>query len=237
MSKLIKCKNCGGFIAKNTDSCPSCGAKVNRTSVLTWIAVIVIGLIVLSAVRAVTSDEVPDSNTASDEQVSSIDQAAVPSSTDDTDAEVLSEPEVITSNWKYSESVDEMRGTTTYTAITTSRNNVHLSSPYTGGTDLSIVVRHSNDLGNEVLILTDNGQLWCEYRNCIMTVKFDDKNIEEYPVSRAAGGSSEAMFLDNSEDAFINKLKESKVTMLEIGFYNNGNQQFTFDTADLDWQH
>ncbi|MGP9558231.1 hypothetical protein [Psychrobacter sp. AOP7-A1-24] len=147
------------------------------------------------------------------------------------------EESTIINNWQYNESVDEMRGTTTYTAITTSRNNVHLSSPYTGGTDLSIIVRHSDELNNEVLVVTNNGQLWCEYRNCIMTVKFDDKDIEQYPMSRAAGGSSEAMFLDGSEDIFINKLKDSKTTMLEIGFYNNGDQQFTLDTENLDWQH
>lgn len=147
------------------------------------------------------------------------------------------EESTIINNWQYNESVDEMRGTTTYTAITTSRNNVHLSSPYTGGTDLSIIVRHSDELNNEVLVVTNNGQLWCEYRNCIMTVKFDDKDIEQYPMSRAAGGSSEAMFLDGSEDIFISKLKDSKTTMLEIGFYNNGDQQFTLDTENLDWQH
>lgn len=147
------------------------------------------------------------------------------------------EESTIINNWQYNESVDEMRGTTTYTAITTSRNNVHLSSPYTGGTDLSIIVRHSDELNNEVLVVTNNGQLWCEYRNCIMTVKFDDKDIEQYPMSRAAGGSSEAMFLDGSEDIFINKLKDSKTTMLEIGFYNNGDQQFTLDTENLDWPH
>ena len=147
------------------------------------------------------------------------------------------EESAIINNWQYNQSEDEMRGTTTYTAIATSRNNVHLSSPYTGGTDLSIIVRHSDELNNEVLVVTNNGQLWCEYRNCIMTVKFDDKNIEQYPMSRAAGGSSEAMFLDGSEDIFINKLKDSKTTMLEIGFYNNGDQQFTLDTENLDWQH
>ena len=235
MSKLINCKSCGGFIAKNTDFCPSCGAKVKHTSVLTWVAAIFIGFMVLSAVMAVTSDEAPESKSANDERVSPTDQAASPSLTDD--AELLPVPEVATSNWQYDEFVDEMRETTTYTTTNISKNNVSLKSPYSGGTDLAIVVRHSNDLGNEVLIITNNGQLWCEYRDCTMAVKFDDGSVEQYPVSRAASGSSNTMFLDRSEDAFINKLKKSKKTMLEIGFYNNGNQQFTFDTSDLNWQH
>jgi hypothetical protein len=149
----------------------------------------------------------------------------------------VAEDPVIVNNWQYNQSVDEMRGTTTYTAVTTSRNNVHLGSPYSGGTDLSIVIRHSDELGNELLLITNNGQLWCEYRNCLMTVKFDDKSVEEHAVSRAVGGSSDVMFLDDSESDFINKLKSSKQTMIEIGFFNNGNQQFTLDTEGLEWQY
>jgi hypothetical protein len=163
-----------------------------------------------------------------------------PSAASNTPTEVQSDEvaEVQTiPNWKYDEFIDEMRGTTTYTATTISKNDVYLDSPYGGGTNLGLIIRHSNEHGNEVLVVTNNGQLWCEYSDCAMTVKFDDEEVEQYLISRAAGGSSEAMFLDGSEDAFINKLKESKITMLEIGFFNNGNQQFTIDTADLDWQH
>lgn len=233
MSKLINCKDCGSFIIKNADSCPSCGAKVKRISALTWIAIVFIGLMVFAAVMASMSDN-PNLDAASNNSIAEIDNNIA--ETDDSQSNEVAEVQAVP-DWMYSESVDEMRGTTTYTAITTSRNNVHLSSPYSGGTDLSLVIRHSDELDNEVLIVTNNGQLWCEYRNCSMAVKFDDKNVEQYPMSRAVGGSSKAMFLDGSEDVFINKLKESKITMLEIGFYSNGDQQFTLDTADLDWQH
>lgn len=233
MSKLINCKNCHGFIDKNADTCPSCGTKVNRISVLTWIAAIFIGFMVLSAVMAGMSDN-PNQDTVSNNKVAEIDNNIMEAG--DTKSNEVAEAPIVP-NWMYSESVDEMRGTTTYTAITTSRNNVHLSSPYTGGTDLSIVIRHSDELGNELLFVTNNGQLWCEYRNCSIAVKFDGKSVEEHAVSRAVGGSSDVMFLDASEDDFINKLKSSKQTMIEIGFFNNGNQQFTLDTENLDWQH
>lgn len=237
MSKLINCKNCGSSLIKNTDTCPGCGAKVKRKSVLTWIAAIFIGFIVLSAVMAGMSGEVSENDTASEEVPRPTDQVASSSLVGNTNTEVVSETEVITSSWDYDESIDEMRGTTTYTAISMSENNVYLESPYSGGTNLGIIIRHSDELGNEVLVVTNNGQLWCEYSNCIMTVKFDDKSIEQYSISRAAGGSSEAMFLDGSEDEFINQLKKSKKTMIEIGFFNNGNQQFKFDVSDLEWRH
>lgn len=232
MSKLINCKNCGSLLIKNTDACPGCGAKVKRTSVLTRIAIIFIGLIVLSAVMAVMSDD-PNQDVVTN-NIAEIDNNIV--ETDETQSNEVAEAPIVP-NWVYSESVDEMRGTTTYTAITTSRNNVHLDSPYDGGTDLSIVIRNSDELGNELLLVTNNGQLWCEYSNCSMTVKFDEGSIEEYAISRATGGSSDVMFLSNSENDFISKLKASKQTMIEVGFFNNGNKQFTLDTEHLDWQH
>lgn len=234
MSKLINCKDCGNVVSKNATACPNCGAKVKRTSILTWIAVIFIGFMVLSAVISGMSGETTNSEPAADEGAAADTPVAL---IDATNKEVPSETPVTTSNWLYDESIDEMRGTTTYTATTVSKDDVYLESPYGGGTNLGIIVRHSAELGNEVLVVTNNGQLWCEYSNCIMTVKFDDKNVDQYTISRAAGGSSEAMFLDNSETDFIDELKKSKRTIIEIGFFNNGNKQFTFDTADLDWQH
>lgn len=237
MSKLTNCKDCGHAVSKNADACPNCGAKVKRTSVLTWIAAVFIGIMVLSAVMAGMSGEVSENDTASEEVSRPTDQVASSSLVGNTNTEVLSETEVITSSWNYDESIDEMRGTTTYTAISKSENNVYLESPYSGGTNLAIIIRHSDELGNEVLVVTNNGQLWCEYSNCIMTVKFDDNSVDQYSISRAAGGSSEAMFLDSSEEEFINQLKKSKRTMIEIGFFNNGNQQFKFDVSDLEWRH
>lgn len=226
MSKLTNCKDCGNQVSKNADSCPNCGAKVKRTSILTWVAAIFIGMLVIIAVLSGASDN-PDPAIAGNAPTT------VPTgSQSDEVVESQDAP-----NWSYNQSVDEMRGTTTYTVNNSSKNNIHLGSPYGGGTDLGIIIRHSDELGNEVIVATNNGQLWCEYRSCSMAVKFDDNNVEYYSISRAAAGASEAMFLDGSEDSFISQLKKSKRTMIEIGFYNNGNQQFTFDTADLDWQH
>lgn len=233
MSKLTNCRDCGHQISKKASACPNCGAKVKRTSLLTWFALIFIGFIVLSAVMAGMSDN-PDPTVESSNNIAEINNEITDA--DDTNPNEVAEAQAVP-NWTYNESVDEMRGTTTHTAITTSRNNVHLSAPYTGGTDLSIIIRNSNELGNELLFVTNNGQLWCEYRNCSIAVKFDDKSVEEHAVSRAVGGSSDVMFLEDAENDFINKLKSSKQTMIEIGFFNNGNQQFTLDTENLDWQH
>ena len=42
---LIKCKECGESISKKASSCPKCGAPAKKkTSVLTWLVVILLGL-------------------------------------------------------------------------------------------------------------------------------------------------------------------------------------------------
>lgn len=50
MSKLINCKDCGNQISKNAKSCPNCGAKNKRTSIITWLALIFIGIPILWSV-------------------------------------------------------------------------------------------------------------------------------------------------------------------------------------------
>lgn len=233
MSKLTNCKDCGHQVSKNAANCPNCGAKIKRTSVLTWIAAIFIGLIVISAVTSINSANNPSAEPEALSSASS--EQDVTDESVKGDEETLAEVPAAASNWQYDEFVDEMRGTTTYTATTLSKNEVDLDSPYGGGTNLALIIRHSDEQGNEVLVVTDNGQLWCEYSNCMMAVKFDDGDIENYSMARAAAGSSEAMFLDGSEEIFADKLKKSNTVMLEIGFFNNGNQQFTFDIAGLEW--
>lgn len=70
-----------------------------------------------------------------------------------------------------------------------------------------------------------------------MSAKFDDGKVKRYPLSRAAAGSNETMFLDGSTEEFIRDLKQSNTAMLEIGFFNYGDQQFEFETSGLDWPY
>lgn len=228
MSKLINCKDCGNQISKNAKSCPNCGAKNKRTSIITWLALIFIGIPFLMGIFGSISD-----NSSNDDV--SVDSAPLLASTTDDTNESL--PTETVANWNYSNSEDEMRGTVTNFAQVKSLNVIQLDFPYQGGSSLYLMLRNSPENGNEVMISTDNGQLWCEYSNCYMSVKFDNDEIKTYPLAKAAAGTSETMFLDGSVDQFINKLKKSKNVMIEIGFFNYGNQQFRFDTGGLEWSY
>lgn len=226
MANLIQCKDCGNQISRNAESCPNCGAKNKKTSIITWLALIFIGIPVLWSVFSGASN---DSDTTSLETEST----STVSTTEPNEVQ----PPAPVSNWTYSDSTDEMRGTVSNFAQTTSLNQIQLDSPYRGGTSLYLMIRNMADNGNEVMISTDNGQLWCEYQNCYMSVKFGDNEVKQYPLAKAAAGSSTLMFLDSSTKQFINELKSSDKVTIETGFFRYGNQQFSFDTSGLEWSH
>lgn len=53
MAKLIKCKDCGKEISKNAKSCPNCGAKIVKTSMMTWLVLI---FIIAFGVHSINND-------------------------------------------------------------------------------------------------------------------------------------------------------------------------------------
>lgn len=60
MAKLINCKDCGAQISKNANSCPQCGAKNKKTSIITWLVLIFIGVPFLwSILNGASSDKAP----------------------------------------------------------------------------------------------------------------------------------------------------------------------------------
>lgn len=73
MSKLKKCKTCGADIAKSAKTCPHCGAKVKKHTVL-GIILVIFGVCAIAAAMGGGSDEpqkVGDTNTPSNESVES----------------------------------------------------------------------------------------------------------------------------------------------------------------------
>ena len=137
--------------------------------------------------------------------------------------------------WTYNEQKDEMRGTVTKTARVTSSNEVNLQFPY-GTVSGYIEVRKRPSDGLNVMFLVDEGQILCDsFSDGHVSVKFDDQPIKRYGCDGASDGSSDIAFLSN-ETGFLASLKKSKKVIIEAEFYQQGNQQFVFDTAGLDWK-
>ena len=70
MAKLIQCKDCGNQISKNAESCPNCGAKNKRTSIITWLALIFIGIPVLWSVFSGAANDTPSEPVAEADEIS-----------------------------------------------------------------------------------------------------------------------------------------------------------------------
>lgn len=150
----------------------------------------------------------------------------------------LTQPaEVVRPNWEYDSKTDEMRGESSYFTATTSQNLVELDFPYQGGTDLKIMLRKDAEHGNDVIFLVNKGQLYCTYRDCHISIKFDDGAVEKIETVEAAAGSSELLFLANNPSGFVNRLKSADTVMVEVQFYNHGKEQFKFDVSGLEWSH
>ncbi len=57
---LIKCKDCGAKISKKATACPECGAPPKKkTSMFTWLVVVLIGVGVVGAITAPPSNKAP----------------------------------------------------------------------------------------------------------------------------------------------------------------------------------
>lgn len=150
---------------------------------------------------------------------------------------VVEEPEILSSNWEYDESEDEMRGETSYFASNESINTVELQFPYQGGTRLNIVLRDNAKYGEDIMFLINKGQIFCSYQDCHVNIKFDNGEVQRYETSRAEGGSSEVLFLTNNISGFVERLKKSENVTIEVNFYNHGAEQFKFDISGLEWSH
>jgi hypothetical protein len=139
------------------------------------------------------------------------------------------------SKWSYQEDKDEMRGSTTKYARIQSNNEVDLKFPY-GETPGTITVRRNAESGLNIMFSVDDGQILCHnFTQSFISVKFDDGPVQKMSCTGTSDGSSETAFFTN-EGRVLAGLKKAKRTIVEAEFYQQGRQQFIFDTAGLEWR-
>jgi hypothetical protein len=144
-------------------------------------------------------------------------------------------PAAATAKWEYRQDKDEMRGTTSNFANVRSDNEVDLDFPY--GTVHGIIwVRKQATDGLNVMFAVDKGQILCNsFSNSTVSIKFDDKPVKKFACDESNDGESNQVFLRNAAGA-LDGLRHSKKTVIEADFYQQGSQQFVFDTAGLNWK-
>ncbi|MGJ7088995.1 hypothetical protein [Morganella morganii] len=157
---------------------------------------------------------------------------------------LISSP-ALAGNWEVSYREDEMRGTAAKVLALPSSNTREFNFPYAGGTQMGIILRSDDTVlkkgqkaadlkPTEAIVFVTKGQFTCQsYNDCYVSVKFDDKPVEKYKVSKPQDHSSDTFFINNSKK-FIKQAETSKKAIIEAVFYNEGSTQFKFDLTDID---
>ena len=141
--------------------------------------------------------------------------------------------------WGYSETKDEMRGTTSYMALRFSSNTINQDPPYDGDTYGYVGLYKLSNNSNYITLGVTKGLFMCGSAKCKIPVKFDDGKVEIYTTNILTGSDSGNLFIDNPKTVkeFSTKLKKSKKLIIELPIYGAGSEQFTIDTRDLKWDH
>lgn len=138
-------------------------------------------------------------------------------------------------SWIYSSNADPMSDEKTELACVQSSNSIYLSSPY-GETGARLCLRNSPQFGRDAYVaLNENGQILCNsYESCDVRIRFDKAPAEEWSAVGPSDNSSDMVFIEN-RSALERKLRGTGTTNVQIEFYRNGMQTFTFNTAGLKW--
>ncbi len=170
--------------------------------------------------------------TAPDVETETASKTTAPSKVTDSAETKPTAPE---SKWAYDAEKDEMRGGETRYASLDAENTINLDFPY-GEQRGQIVIRESPKFGFDLLVGVPSGQVLCSsFRDSYINAKFDDGGIERFGCTDASDGTNNMVFL-NDDRRFLQKLKKSKKLIVEAEFFQNGIQQMTFDTTNLEWE-
>lgn len=147
-------------------------------------------------------------------------------------AEQAEQPEKAKPGWEYSTKRDEMRNLETKRALLMSNNTANFSFPYSGGSQLGLWLQKSSANDQVIYFEVTRGQIVCH--ECSLAVKFDDDKVEHFRGMNSDDGDSRFIGIVRDKD-FLSRLRKAKKLMVEIRFYQEGDRQFSFDTAGLTW--
>lgn len=233
---LTLCKECRHQISKSARACPSCGAKIKRTTLFTKVVAGFLGFIVLSSMYSAsrTSSE----NHAQQQRLASLspeqrllEEAA---SQEQERARVEAEQQRLGLKWTYQESADEMGRGTIKSALVSSLNEVEFDFPYSGAQRATLQLRDHPKHGVDVILFVQKGQFLCEYSGCNVEVRFGDGTPQTFRVSEPSDRSTTVLFIQN-HDRFIANAKKVEKIAIEARFYQEGSKVFQFDVSGLKW--
>jgi hypothetical protein len=139
--------------------------------------------------------------------------------------------------WSYQQETDKMSGKTARYAQLESENSLSLDFPYQGRNKGTLTVRHHPKYGLDVYVGVEKGQMLCRvYDGCTVVVRFDDSKPQRFSAVPPADHSSDSMFIENAS-RFITAAKKSKRILVQVQFFQNGDQVLEFTSAaPLAWK-
>lgn len=210
---LVNCKECGKEISTEAKVCPHCGAKVSRkTGVGTITLALVIGFVVFKCVS--TTQERMDEAAASSSNTPAQSSAAI-------------------ATWQYGSTKDAMSGAEVKTADLVAKHGISLEFPY-AGRNMPVLALRRQGASQDVMVSIEKGQIICPPSSCSVLVRFDNDKAASFSAAHPADHSSTMLFL-SPEKRFIERLKKSKKTLVELNLYQAGTQVIEFNTAGLEW--
>lgn len=142
------------------------------------------------------------------------------------------------SDWKYSETEDEMIDKPIYFAYIESENKVDFDFPYDGGSRLAFIIRESPQYGNDMYIKISKGQFNAGIDGDKIQIRFDNDEAFTIKCSSPSDLSADQLFLRSSEfDRILKLIKESKTMKIKAEFFDEGTRTFRFNIEGLEWDH
>ncbi|WP_374334313.1 hypothetical protein [Leeia sp.] len=221
------CRECNLQISPNVANCPGCGAAVrqpgNTGCSLLFIALVIFGWVMwLSRSNA----PAPDRNTASTAPATAVVEAP-PNVASLQSVPVPDSAATPPSPWEYSANPDPLRKAQTREASLRSSD-----------LDAKLTVRQSPKYGFDIYLSIRQGRFQCSMGgSCTLHARFDDQPEKSWRVTASNDDDTRTVFLaEGSNRKFLALLKKSRQLVIEVGLYQQGDQQFIFDnTAGLEW--
>ncbi|MCP4501162.1 MAG: hypothetical protein GY822_14480 [Deltaproteobacteria bacterium] len=255
MAKLVPCKECAHDVSKKAKTCPICGVSapgVRGVSTGMGCLIIVVAMalfpMLFASIGGVESSERQDQARKVQAIAKAKEQAQVAAMTpkeqkkkrDDEvkrrARELHEQAKQLGLAWNYSDSADGMAKGKVKHAFVKSLNTVSFDFPYSGLQRGQLMLRKHPRHGKDVIFSIEKGQILCpSYKDCLLTIRFDDKKSGRFSAVGSSDNSSTTVFIRNYK-RFLAKAKRAKTARIEVPFYREGNQVFEFDVSGLKWK-
>lgn len=232
---LTKCPECGHQISKIAKQCPSCGAKLQRTTLLAKLVAGLFGLVLFSIVVGQYSSDTASTPSST----ANAPPLAVVTPTPEQRAEAerqrrISEIQAFGLKWRYSEAMEQMgRGVVKHAQVN-SLNEISFEFPYRGAQRATLWLRSHPKHGKDVMLSVQRGQFLCDIGGCTVAVRFDEGRVQSFSAAGPADHSTTTLFL-SGHDRFVSAAKRSKRVAIEATFFREGTRVFKFDIDGLKW--